>query len=83
MRLPTPGYGGGWDVTHYSIPSWEWSKHPDYNPYWETESVSFDYTILGTVLPKFVAEKLLWHGISVVTMVEVVVTSKGILSKTN
>lgn len=82
MRWPTPGFGGGWDVTHYSIPSWEWPDHPNHTDLWETEAVTFEYTIVGRFLPKPVAEQLMWHGIRTILTVELVVSPIGKSYKT-
>lgn len=74
MRWPTPGFGGGWDVTHYSIPSWEWPKHPNNKDYWEIENVNFEYSMVGKYLPNLIAKHLMWHGIRTILSVEIIVT---------
>ncbi|WP_327052778.1 class I SAM-dependent methyltransferase [Halomicrococcus gelatinilyticus] len=77
MRWPTPGFGGGWDVTHYSIPSWEWPNHPNNDDYWETEEISFDYSAIGRYLPQSIATQLMCHGIRTIIAVELVASPTG------
>lgn len=77
MRWPTPGFGGGWDVTHYSLPSWEWPDHPNNEDYWKTNSVNFEYSTVGRILPNSLAQQLMWHGIRTIISVELVVSPTG------
>lgn len=74
MRWPTPAFGGGWDITHYTIPSWEWPDHPNNDEYWETKKIDFDYTMIGNLFPKSIAKQLMWHGIRTILTVELIVT---------
>ncbi|MFB6188030.1 MAG: hypothetical protein ABEI86_14345, partial [Halobacteriaceae archaeon] len=77
MRWPTPGFGGGWDVTHYSIPSWDWPDHPNHNEAWETTNKEFNFNMIGTLLPSPIAIQLMWHGIRTILDVELTVAPKG------
>lgn len=77
MRWPTPGFGGGWDVTHYQIPSWEWPDHPNNADSWETVNIEFEYSTLGRFLPRAVAKHLMWHGLRTILTVELTVMSVG------
>ncbi len=74
MRWPTPGFGGGWDVTHYQIPSWEWPDHPNNADCWETVSLDFQYSTVGRLIPQPIAKLLMWHGIRTILSVELVVS---------
>jgi predicted SAM-dependent methyltransferase len=82
LRWPTPGFGGGWDVTHYSIPSWDWPEHPNHNHAWNVVDTKFNYNLIGSVLPDSVANQLMWHGIRTVLDVELIVTPDEEYSKT-
>lgn len=77
MRWPTPGFGGGWDVTHYSIPSWDWPDHPNHENAWKTVDIEFNYNRIGSLLPETVAVQLMWHGIRTVLDVELTITPEG------
>lgn len=76
MRWPTPGFGGGWDITHYQIPSWEWPEHPDNQDDWQRVELNFEYTTVGRYLPESVAKQLMWHGIRTIISVELIVTPR-------
>jgi predicted SAM-dependent methyltransferase len=71
MRWPLPGVGGGWDVTHYQIPSWEWTDHPRWGADWTLVDREFRWSTLGRWLPDRVARELAWHGIRTAIGVEV------------
>lgn len=77
FRWPTPGFGGGWDVTHYSIPSWEFPEHPNHKNAWETIETNFNYNRLGSIIPNRVARRLMWMGIRTVLDVELIITPAG------
>jgi len=74
MRWPTPGFGGGWDITHYSIPSWDWPEHPNHENAWSTVDINFTYNRIGSLLPESVARQLMWHGIRTILDVELTIT---------
>jgi predicted SAM-dependent methyltransferase len=77
MRWPTPGFGGGWDVTHYCIPSWEWPEHTNHEDAWEIIETDFNYNRLGWLLPDRIANQLMWLGIRTVLSVELTITPSG------
>lgn len=78
MRYPTPGYGVGWDVSHYSIPHWNWPEHPNYCESWEVDDVEFTKISFGRLLPDRVAAFLMWHGIRAVQGIEIHVRSTDV-----
>lgn len=71
MKYPTPGYGVGWDVSHYTIPHWNWAEHPNYSDAWELDRVDITKHSFGRLLPDKVAKVLMWHGIRAVQGVEI------------
>lgn len=77
MRWPTPGFGGGWDVTHYSIPSWTWPNHPNNDDHWEILELDFEYCTLGKLLPEPVAKHLMWHGVRTIISIDLKVRPTG------
>lgn len=76
LRWPTPGFGGGWDITHYSIPSWDWPEHPNHENAWEILDTEFNYNRVGSLLPEAVARQLMWHGIRTILDVELTISPK-------
>ena len=72
MRWPTPGFGGGWDVTHYNIPSWDWPEHTNHKNAWEVLEENFNYNKIGSILPEFIANQLMWHGFRTILGVELI-----------
>lgn len=75
MKYPTPGYGVGWDVSHYPIPHWNWAEHPNNRDSWNLDKVEITKHSFGRLLPDNIAKVLMWHGIRTVQGVEIYVTA--------
>jgi predicted SAM-dependent methyltransferase len=55
VALPVPGAGGGWDVTHYAVPSWRWPLHPRWRDLFDVEAVSASRVGPGRAMPSELA----------------------------
>lgn len=49
--LPVPNVGIGWDVSHYSIPSWSWYRHPSQRDRWQLKNLEISKIGLGNLVP--------------------------------
>lgn len=63
-RIPVPPIGGGWDLTHYAPPSWEWPQHPRHADKWEVLNVSASRVGVGRGLPESAALAATKHGVA-------------------
>lgn len=72
VRHPTPGYGCGWDMSHYCIPHWNWYQHPNHRDHWDLLELHLYPFGIGKILPKGLREIVQKCGIRAVRGYELV-----------